>query len=769
MRIGGGGGGLRWVSRSAAIVLIACWSSLAIASQPGTWKTYTSKKDVRDVVISNGTIWAATRGGLFSVGVTDLLYKEYTTSEGLRTNDLSAITIDRTGMMWIGSVNGIIHGFNPGLPQWRYITGIADRTEGQKEIKALLAVDDTLYIGSELGLHSFVIGRDEFRIDARRFGSNFEITGNVLTVALHRDSLWVGTTNGIAVAPRTHPNLNAPTSWRVWQSGLPSNRVASLTVFRGVLYAGTGGTAGALARYDGSSWVTVSGTAGKNILEVISNQNFMYCVTPDELLEIDSLENVTSISTPSSLTSVATEGSSIVLGSSNAGLYLKNGSVWETRLPEGPSTNSIIGLAVDNNGVLWTGTGTGAAGTGGEQGFMSFDGRRWVSYTVASHPQLQSNAYYRVDIGAGNVKWISSYGAGVALVGNDGTLKKVFNRSNGMPRTIGTDFVVVGGVVTDIDGKAWICVRSDGLAGTPDTSLVVVSGDSIVSYVVRSDLGGEPRFGDIAIDGYGTKWIVESRFSPGAGEGIYFYNERGFGDNDASTWRRLSEPDGLVSRKTTAVAVDHSGQIWVGTDQGISIIVSPYFIGSNGRLRPQFAFYTPLNGQQINAIAVDPLNNKWVGTNQGVFVLSPDGISIQAHYSVENTDGKLVANEIQSIAIDRQTGTAYFGSERGLSALTTASVMPAPSMDALTISPNPFYIPSTSLVSIDGLVQNSSLKILSIDGHVVRQLKSPGGRVGYWDGTDSEGNHVASGIYLVVAFSENGNEVAVGKVAVVRR
>lgn len=748
------------------LALLAFYSALAVASQPGVWKTYTSKKDVRDVVIRNGTIWAATRGGLFSVAATDSVYKEFTTSEGLLTNDLSAIAVDRSGVIWIGAVNGVIHAYNPNLSQWRYIRGIADRSEGQKEIKTLLAIDGTLYIGSEIGFHSYSISRDEFRIDARRFGSRLEITGNVLAIVHYRDSLWLGTTNGIAVALRSHPNLSAPTSWRIWQAGLPSNRVTSFAIYRDVLYAAT---ANGLARYDGSTWTLVSGTSGREILEVLSNQDLMYCVTANELLEIDTSESVTSIPTPSSLTSLAIENQDIVLGSSTSGLYVRRLTTWEPRLPNGPSTNSIIGLAVDNNGALWTGTGTGAGGTGGEQGFMSFDGRRWRSYTVTSHPELQSNAYYRVDIGAGNVKWVSSYGAGVALVGNDGTLKKVFNRANGMPRTAGTDFVVVGGVVTDSEGKAWICMRSDGVSGTPDTSLVVVSGDSIVSYVVRGELGGEPRFGDVAIDGYGTKWIVESRFSPGTGVGMYFYNERGFGDNDPSRWRRLSDQDGLVSNKTTAIAVDHSGQIWVGTNNGISIVVNPYLIGSSGRLRPQFAFYTPLSGQQINAITVDPLNYKWVGTNQGVFVLSPDGISILAHYSVENTNGKLVSNDVQSIAIDPQSGTAYIGSESGLSTLTTASREPVPSMEELLVSPNPFYLPAKSSLVIDGLVQNSSLKILSIDGHLVKQLKTPGGRVGYWDGTDAQGDVVGSGIYLIVAFSENGNEVAVGKVAVIRR
>jgi len=61
------------------------------------------------------------------------------------------------------------------------------------------------------------------------------------------------------------------------------------------------------------------------------------------------------------------------------------------------------------------------------------------------------------------------------------------------------------------------------------------------------------------------------------------------------------------------------------------------------------------------------------------------------------------------------------------------------------------------------------LKILSIDGRLVRQIKSPGGRIGFWDGKDEEGKLVASGVYIVVASSEKDETVAKAKLAVIRR
>ena len=139
-------------------------------------------------------------------------------------------------------------------------------------------------------------------------------------------------------------------------------------------------------------------------------------------------------------------------------------------------------------------------------------------------------------------------------------------------------------------------------------------------------------------------------------------------------------------------------------------------------------------------------------------------------YTVENTGGKLIDNDVKSITFDGMTGTVYFGTLSGLASLTTAAVSPRTSFDQLIISPNPYLIPSTTSMTVDGLVENSILKVLSIDGRVIREIETPGGRIGFWNGKDEKGKDVSSGVYLVVAYStEDGTKVATGKVAIIRR
>jgi hypothetical protein len=52
---------------------------------------------------------------------------------------------------------------------------------------------------------------------------------------------------------------------------------------------------------------------------------------------------------------------------------------------------------------------------------------------------------------------------------------------------------------------------------------------------------------------------------------------------------------------------------------------------------------------------------------------------------------------------------------------------------------------------------------------MVAEFSSPGGRIAIWDGRNLDGNFVNSGIYLVVAYDQEGNNVGVGKVAVIKK
>jgi len=112
----------------------------------------------------------------------------------------------------------------------------------------------------------------------------------------------------------------------------------------------------------------------------------------------------------------------------------------------------------------------------------------------------------------------------------------------------------------------------------------------------------------------------------------------------------------------------------------------------------------------------------------------------------------------------------YVGTFLGLNVFETPAIKPKEKFEGLFVYPNPFIITDgAQLITIDGLVRDSEIKILSSSGKLIRKLETPGGRVAFWDGRDDNRDLVSSGIYLIVASDRDGNNVEVGKVAVLKK
>ena len=228
----------------------------------------------------------------------------------------------------------------------------------------------------------------------------------------------------------------------------------------------------------------------------------------------------------------------------------------------------------------------------------------------------------------------------------------------------------------------------------------------------------------------------------------------------------LNKGTGLNHDFVTSIAIDRRGDIWVGTSLGVNIISNvSSVLSSNPQLRISSVF--SLRQQTITTILVDPLNQKWIGTNQGLHLINSDGTNLLVTFNSRNS--ALLSDEITSLAIDENSGIIYVGTDIGLTSFKTTSVKPKESFDELFAFPNPFILNNqNNFITIDGLIRDTDIKILTINGKLVKQFTTPGGRVALWDGRDDFGDLVPSGIYFIVAFDQEGNNVAKTKIAVLR-
>lgn len=738
-------------------------------AQVGTWRNYTAMHEVRDVARAEEIFWTATAGGLFAWDRRTDTFRRLTNAEGLRQMDLTAAAVDDEGSVWTGTSGGLIHVYAPGEGRWRYITDIQTSAQTSKRINRILMLGDTVLICSDFGVSVFHRPRFEFGDTFTKFGTLLATTrAGAASATIHAGRIWVAVRTGpsgnyIASASLANPNLLPPESWTLTPIGSTTNAVTAFAVFGGRLYAGTG--TGLYVLQD-SIWSAVMGLEGRSVRALAAGPEDLLVATAElAVYRLDVGQTVTPVGSalphaPTTLT--ATASGSPVVGTLQSGL-LTDDAGWIARFPNGPASNQFISVAVDPDGGVW-----GASGYNGNgKGFYRYRSGTWRSFT-AQGDGLPMDDFFRVSVACNGDVWASSWGGGAVEIprGTDTvTADRIYGRNVGM---IGlpndTSFIVVSSIACDGAGNTWMTVinAADGnilIARRPDGTWVRMP----VKYgsgQLTSLTDNIPVDRLFAVDGGGNLWAA-SRDRTFRGV-VAFANAGELRDSAVYT---LTETNGLPSNEVRTIVTDLENDIWVGTERGIAIILDP-----DRPTRPgAIAAYRPLNGLTINAIAVDPLNQKWVGTPEGVIVLSQDGTQQVASYTVASTDGRLIENDVKSIAFDPATGTAYFGTAGGLSSLTTASPAPRERFGELRLYPNPLLVPSSSPLTVDGLVANSSIKILAVDGRVVRTVTTPGGRIGFWDGTDENGRSVSTGVYLVIAYSEDGNSVATGKVAVVRR
>jgi ligand-binding sensor domain-containing protein len=736
--------------------------------QPGTWRTFTDMRNVRSIASADGAVWAATSGGLFRWDEGTQAVRQYTNSEGLSSNDLTAVYVDAGGRVWIGTSEGSINVLEDGQDQWRVIDDIRISGRVQKRIRTFVVNGDSLFIGTDFGVSVFRLSRWEFGDTYANLGFPAPASANEIVVTA--DRLWIATNQGVASAQRFLTNLSSPTNWVQYQTGqgLPSNNATCAAFFHDTLVVGT--SLGA-AFFGGASFQPISSMSGPNIVSVVTTAGSLNFLVSTSGYEIRSLTSVNGgTSSYSSFNDIPTDlaynsgSSSWFIGTVSKG-FDQQGPVQRSIAPNGPPGNIFSSLVVDPGGALWSATGISGQG----RGFSRYQpdlppDRQWKNFTVADNPVMGSNDYYKVAVGSQDRIWVSSWGSGAVEVRGDSIVRRI--DANSTPSFSTSDnsnpsYPVINGVALDGSGQTWFV----NWGAKNRNFLACLTSDTTFSYHT-TNLVPEGFFTSMVIDENGTKWLANTEpFHPAKGLYLYYYNQDRLvsGTTLTNGWGFMSEADGLPENNVISLAVDRAGSVCVGTELGLMIIFDPV----NPKQRKFSSF--PLREQSIQAIAVDALNNKWVGTKEGLFVMNSDATQILQQYTTSNTRGLLVANDIRSLAIDQDGGIVYIGTERGLSSLSIAAVETNSTFSTLEIGPNPFVIPSQEMLMIRNLVDESSIKILKVDGSLVSEFKAQGGGRGFWNGRDLKGNLVGSGIYFVVAFAENGEQVATGKVAVIRK
>ncbi len=726
------------------------------AQQTYNWQNYTDMKNISAFRASENGLWAASGGGGFFFDAGTGTFLKLHKNDGLIGSSLNAVAIDNQGKIWFGGEEGAIDVYVPGTKQVKTILDIYNDTEqSNRSINNLESSGDTIYACTDFGL-SLLDSRTYLFYDTFFKYGNFQPYIKVNS-SLKAGRIYLATSAGVAIQKEGAENLSAPESWDTYtvENGLPSNNINRIIKINGSVIAASDK---GISILNGTSWSPYLPQFNNNaVSDLLLRADSLFIAVGKRIFV--SVNNSVSIFDSSNF-NISRLGYSNALGlvaaTTNGILELKNR---DYIYPNGPQANQFPELSVDDQGNLWSASGKDRTGVG----FYKYDGNTWTNYNKANTPELLTNAFNFTNASLGDAVYFGSWGGGFIKIRN-GNIQS-FTAQNtplvGDPEN--TNFLLISGFSKDSKGNLWILNYWPG----DGKSLSMLTPDSTwYLYYNPAELGQTyDQHYSLAIDAYDTKWYSIRNTDR---LGLFYFNENGtYSDSSDNKFGYLTSDDGLNSNFIYSVVEDNRGDIWVGTSLGVNIISNNGAVLSTGsqlRITSVFA----LRQQTINAIAVDPLNNKWIGTNQGLLLVNSDGSSLLATYNTSNS--ALPSDQIRSLAVDPGAGKVYVGTDQGLTSFDTPAVRPRDSFSELFLYPNPFIVnDGEKQLTIDGLIKDTDIKVLNIEGRLINEFSSPGGRIAFWDGKDQNGKFVASGIYLIVAYDKEGNNVTTSKIAVLHK
>jgi ligand-binding sensor domain-containing protein len=313
--------------------------------------------------------------------------------------------------------------------------------------------------------------------------------------------------------------------------------------------------------------------------------------------------------------------------------------------------------------------------------------------------------------------------------------------------------VRIGGMAVDDKGDLWVSNHS----AQNGHSIAVLRTDG--NWQTFGTTCGQRELFEIEADIFGNKWAVIGNSQAG----LLVFNEGNPEDDSDDQCRVISSSNSnLPTNTVNCVAPDLEGNVWVGTDDGVvifecgSLVFDPEICLGTLKVVTRDGFGANLlETENVTAIAIDGANRKWVGTSSGLFLLSEDGEDELAYFTTSNSP--LYDNEIQSLAIDQESGEVFIGTAKGIISYqgdaVAANQFHSPN---ILVYPNPVRPEYDGPIAVKGLAENAIVKITDVNGKLVYETTALGGQA-IWDGRDYNGRRANSGVYLVFSSSNPFN------------
>jgi hypothetical protein len=433
----------------------------------------------------------------------------------------------------------------------------------------------------------------------------------------------------------------------------------------------------------------------------------------------------------------------------------------------GPYTANVADIVFAGNSFFVTGGTVDNAWGNVYRPFQVFtgSGERWNSHILYSEADRDAMRV-AADPNDDSHFFVSSWGNGLYEFLH-GEVVNNYNQYNSPLESIrpGENYTRICGLAWDNAGNLWM--TQSGVPG--NLKAITPDGNWIITGVALS----VPAVGDMVIDRNQFIWVILPR-----GYGLLVYDPAGTPANtsdDRYLILQVQDTEGHTMNNLFSVSSDLDGNIWVGTDMGPVVYYNPGKVFSSelkaSRIKiPRndgsgLADYL-LGTETVTAISIDGANRKWFGTlSSGAYLMTNDARKELAHFHTGNSP--ILSDQIVKIAVNGQTGEVWFGTSEGLISYRGDATSGGEDFSGIYAFPNPVREDFEGVVTITGLVENSTVKITDVSGNLVFETTSLGGQA-IWDLRNYKSQRVTTGVYLVFCANDDGTLSGVTKMLVIR-
>ncbi len=767
------------------LVLAALLAGGAAHAAPGDWNVYMNASAISRVTALGDSLWCGTRGGILLFDLGDSTFTSYIDGLELRSNDITAVTVDGRGSLWAAMrVAGVARIDNPdGIFSVKEYTETIDGILSDS-VMCLLRVEEDIYYGGTGG--------------AAKFFNNAPASEPVLTDSLagktvydmawdpSNDFLWVACGDGIVSYDR------GTFDYTFYGIG----EVLSVCIHEGEVYC----VSGPDVRYLGDgSWPVLGSGLHMDPVVVSSGGGALYCISHEvtylwngtywALQAASELKNMIlgeyRISwSQNILGALAVDGDGTPWAGGfyeegSRGMFLAGfaGTDWTAFQPEGLTQNQIVALDSDPAGNVWIST---------SRYGISFRSTadRWISYTKIRSDVGHDDAlsYFINNLAllydSRGYLWCNALSYDLDLIDVEDPLDKdddIWAHFSAGTGTITSDRFVRAG--EDPGGNRWF--MSDDVefkSGMWGINIASRAGDDwlTVDPGSHTPMEGGNVF-DCAFDDQGAYIALR-------GYGVMYWRTGGFDwptltSTAGDYWITILGEDQLPSTELWSVERGPDGSIWVGTSAGLVRY-------SQGKI-DSFMVKTDtheegLIGGTVYDIEFDGRGGLWVATNKGLNRIDPDG-TITAAYTTAlkwqeefqliyppDVISPLPDHSCRALAYDPSGGFIWIGTDNGLARFdANKPVEVTQPMSDMILYPNPVHAArgdnALRIARISGLVD---IRVYNLEGGLVHEVAGVAEGEIAWDLLTLNGYQASSGIYVVQVKGTGGTSMR--KVAVIR-